>query len=204
MERKEGPISSRGKMPKERPAAFMDAVLAIVMTILVLDLPRPTVMSVAGFWELRHDFFAYALSFFWLGSMWVNMHNEWDGVEVVDTSVLWRMVLLLFCSSLIPYATGVVSDAMYSAVAQAFYGICVIALTLANVWLSRALASANADESPDVINRMERRQSALLLDCAIKVAGLALAVFVWPPAMMVSVLVAAAFITVVVRREGLV
>lgn len=193
----------RSGMPKERPAAFMDAVLAIVMTILVLELPRPEEMTIAGFWGLRHDFFAYTLSFFWLGSMWVNMHNEWDSVETVDTGVLWRMMVLLFCSSLIPYATGVVSDAMYSAVAQAFYGACVIALTLANVWLSRGLARANAEAVPDVAERMGRRQRALLIDCLVKVVGLVLAVFVWPPAMMVSVLVAAVFITAVVRAEGL-
>lgn len=134
-------------MPKERPAAFMDAVLAIVMTILVLELPRPAEMTVAGFWGLRHDFFAYVLSFFWLGSMWVNMHNEWDAIDAVDTSVLWRLMVLLFFSSVIPYATGVASDDLHSAVAQGFYGICVIALTLANAWLSQGLARANAERS---------------------------------------------------------
>lgn len=57
-------------MGKERLAAFIDAVLAIIMTILVLELEKPKAMTWAGLWDLRANFFAYALSFFWLGLMW--------------------------------------------------------------------------------------------------------------------------------------
>ena len=53
-------------MEKDRLGAFIDAVLAIIMTILVLELPRPETYDIAGLWALRTNFFAYALSFFWL------------------------------------------------------------------------------------------------------------------------------------------
>lgn len=61
-------------MEKERLGAFIDAVLAIVMTILVLELEKPKTFDVQGLWELRTNFLAYAISFFWLGAMWANIH----------------------------------------------------------------------------------------------------------------------------------
>lgn len=63
-------------MNKERLVAFMDAVLAIIMTILILELKKPETATLKALWNLRVDFFAYTLSFFWLGTMWVNLHNE--------------------------------------------------------------------------------------------------------------------------------
>lgn len=63
-------------MKKDRVAAFTDAVIAIIMTILVLELEKPSTINLRIFWELRHSFFSYTLSFFWLGSMWVNFHNK--------------------------------------------------------------------------------------------------------------------------------
>ena len=63
-------------MEKERLGAFIDAVLAIVMTILVLELEKPKTFDLQGLWELRTNFFAYGISFFWLGAMWVNIHSS--------------------------------------------------------------------------------------------------------------------------------
>lgn len=56
-------------MGQERLSAFIDAVIAIIMTILVLELDKPKTLDWQGLWELRENFFAYALSFFWLGAM---------------------------------------------------------------------------------------------------------------------------------------
>ena len=66
-------------MGKERLMAFTDAVLTIIMTILVLELEKSATASLEALWNLKENFFAYALSFFWLGTMWVNLkanHHE--------------------------------------------------------------------------------------------------------------------------------
>ena len=63
-------------MNKERLSAFADAVLAIIITILVLELEKPSHLSLTGFTELWPNYMAYTISFFWLGAMWINMHNE--------------------------------------------------------------------------------------------------------------------------------
>lgn len=83
-------------MNKERLATFMDGVLAIIMTILILELKKPETATLKALWNLRVDFFAYTLSFFWLGTMWVNLHNEWHKINYITTSIVWINVVLLF------------------------------------------------------------------------------------------------------------
>ena len=101
-------------MSKERVVAFTDAVLAIIMTILVLDLDKPDPLTWSGFGKLWPQFLAYAFSFFWLGSMWVQLHIKWSGVKLVDQPVLWTSITLLFFCSLIPYSTSLVAGNVLS------------------------------------------------------------------------------------------
>ena len=75
-------------MKKERLIAFTDAVLAIIMTILVLELEKPDAPTLEAVWELRQNFFAYFLSFFWLGSLWIALNNLWEKVENISASVI--------------------------------------------------------------------------------------------------------------------
>lgn len=81
---------------KERLVAFMDTVFAIIMTILILELKKPETATLKALWNLRVDFFAYTLSFFWLGTMWVNLHNEWHKINYITLSIVWINVVLLF------------------------------------------------------------------------------------------------------------
>ena len=92
-------------MSKERLIAFTDAVLAIIMTILVLELERPDQISWQALWDLRTNFFAYTISFFWLGTMWVNLHRSWDVIDKINTNLVWSSIVLLFFSSFVPYTT---------------------------------------------------------------------------------------------------
>ncbi len=68
-------------MDKDRLIAFTDAILAIIMTILVLELQEPETLSLQGLWALKGSYSAYTLSFFWLGTMWIGLHNEWQNVR---------------------------------------------------------------------------------------------------------------------------
>lgn len=180
-------------MKKERLEAFTDAVLAIIMTILVLELPKPPEPTLQAIWTLRESFFAYTLSFFWLGSMWVSLHYIWNNVEKVSTKVIWWNMILLFFASLIPYTTSLVSTNFDSKVMQGFYGIIVIALTITNGILNKVLDEPNR-ENKRLLNVTKSYRQLLWQDVVIKLLGLILAVTVYPPSMMISVLVAAVFI----------
>ncbi len=185
-------------MKKDRVAAFTDAVLAIIMTILVLELKKPTSLSFPALWELRYSFFSYTLSFFWLGSMWVNIHNEWEGIEKINSKTLWMTLVLLFFCSVIPYATDLVSGDFNNKLAQAFYGIFVIFVTLSNIGLSMVLQSEN-EENDIPVEIMKKRRFLLWIDVGVKVVGLVIALTVYPPAMMLSVIIAAVLLMAGIR-----
>lgn len=181
-------------MSKERLVAFTDAVLAIIMTILVLELERPTEITWAGFWDLRTNFFAYTISFFWLGTMWVNLHRTWDNVEKINNNLVWNSVILLFFSSFFPYTTSLVASDFNNSVAQAIYGIIVFCVTGTNVWMFRELSKL--DESHISSEGFNILDCSGWIDVAIKAIGLVLTLTVFPQAMMWAVLITAAFIVI--------
>ena len=180
-------------MTKERLVAFTDAVLAIIMTILVLELEKPETASFEAFWALRQNFFAYTLSFFWLASLWIGLNTIWEKVSKVSSAVIWWNMILLFFASFIPYATNLVSKNFGSRTMQGFYGIIVIVMTATNYVLHLVIDAPNKDNKELLVATAAYRK-LLLPDILIKVAGLILSLIFYPPLMMLSVLVAAVFI----------
>ena len=96
-------------MSKERLVAFTDAVIAIIITILILELEKPTSLTWGAVWDLRMNLFAYTITFFWIGTMWVNMHRAWDNITRINNKLVWISLLLLFFSSFFPYTTSIVA-----------------------------------------------------------------------------------------------
>ena len=173
-------------MNKERLAAFMDAVLAIIMTILILELKKPETATLKALWNLRVDFFAYTLSFFWLGTMWVNLHNEWHKIKYITPSIVWANVVLLFFSSFFPYVTSFVTSYYNSSVAQGFYGIIVLAVTFCNIISGHLIGKANRNDEKSQ-ESLKIRMRWLSIDTIIKIIGLIISCTFYPPAMMISV-----------------
>ncbi|KRM72112.1 TMEM175 family protein [Lacticaseibacillus brantae] len=179
-------------MSKERLITFVDAVLAIIMTILVLELEKPAHLSLQGFWDLRENFFAYSLSFFWLGAMWINMYREWYRVKVVRIKTIWTTLIMLFFSSLFPYATSIISTSFTNKAAQLFYGVIVLLITLTNSLMYYFLRQDN----PDAQVRVGLHIHWIRYDIAVKIIGFALTIFVFPTAMIYSVLVTLIFMVI--------
>ena len=173
-------------MNKERLAAFMDAVLAIIMTILILELKKPETATLKALWNLRVDFFAYTLSFFWLGTMWVNLHNEWHKIKYITPLIVWVNVVLLFFSSFFPYVTSFVTSYYNSSVAQGFYGIIVLAVTFCNIISGHLIGKANRNDEK-LQESLKIRMRWLSIDTIIKIIGLIISCTFYPPAMMIRV-----------------
>lgn len=93
-------------MEKERMLAFSDGVLAIVITIMVLELRPPHEVTLAGLREVAPIFLAYVLSFIYIAIYWNNHHHMMVTVERVDGAILWANMHLLFWLSLVPFTTG--------------------------------------------------------------------------------------------------
>ncbi|KRN98859.1 TMEM175 family protein [Companilactobacillus kimchiensis] len=175
-------------MNNERLTAFEDAILAIIMTILVLDLSKPKEVSWAGLWDLRISFFAYALSFFWIGLMWMSHHNNWRLVHIIDMKTILLTLVLLFFASLFPYTTSLVSENFNNSTAQVFYGLIIIAISLLNVALSQNLGRLNPKANFGLLYKTPNR--VVFLDLGIKFIGLVLAITVYPAAMIYSIFIA--------------
>ncbi len=182
-------------MKKERLVAFFDAILAIIMTILVLELEKPSVPTIEAFLALGNNFFAYVLSFFWLGSLWMGMNGVWEHARYISNKVIWWTLILMFFASLIPYATSLVSTYFDNRIIQGFYGVNVILMTACNYMLHQVLDEPN-QEYPELLKATAQYRKLLLPDILIKIIGLILALVFAPQIMMYSVLVAAIYITV--------
>lgn len=191
-----------GRMEKDRLAAFMDAVLAIIMTILVLELPKPKTVDFMSIWDLRTVYFSYALSFFWLGTMWYHIHNEWHEVKRISKAVVWWGLILLFSSSWIPYTMSLVNVDLMNVTGQVFYGIAVFMVTFSNIALSIAVEKChNRDSEEKFKNEISMRRKKLYPDIIIKIIGLILTITVFPMAMSFAVLITMVWMIIPVKSR---
>ena len=181
-------------MEKERLGAFIDAVLAIVMTILVLELEKPKTFNVQGLWELRTNFFAYGISFFWLGAMWVNINASSHLIKKVSQKTVWATIVMLFFSSLFPYTTQLIATHFTNGTMQAFYGVIVLLITFSVLWYYRTLEEVN--DGAEMFGLIADRQKWLAWDIGIKILGLILSLTIFPAGVGISVFVTLIFIVI--------
>ncbi len=109
-------------MPKTRLEAFSDGVLAIIITIMVLELKVPHGESLSALRPLLPVFLTYVLSFVYLGIYWNNHHHMMHAVKRVTGGVLWANLHLLFWLSLFPFVTGWMGENHFAQLPTALYG----------------------------------------------------------------------------------
>ncbi|MEQ1923401.1 MAG: TMEM175 family protein, partial [Pyrinomonadaceae bacterium] len=110
-------------MNKTRLEAFSDAVIAIIMTIMVLELKIPHGDDLEALKPLIPVFLAYVLSFIYLGIYWNNHHHMLQATRKVNGKVLWSNMLLLFWLSMVPFATGWMGENHFAPLPTALYGV---------------------------------------------------------------------------------
>jgi uncharacterized membrane protein len=109
-------------MEKDRLVAFSDGVIAVIITIMVLELKAPRDASLAALREVVPAFLIYALSFVYVGIYWNNHHHFFALVRHVHGGILWANLHLLFWLSLVPFATSWVGEHETAPVPTALYG----------------------------------------------------------------------------------
>lgn len=134
-------------MPKNRIEAFTDAVIAIVMTLLVLELHEPNGDTFFAFEGNAHQFIIYLVSFISLAIYWNNHHHLFHMVKKVDGLVLWMNNLLILMMSLFPYVTVWVTDYPTSLAPQIFYGLVILGTDVAYYLLGLSLVRCNGKNS---------------------------------------------------------
>ena len=135
-------------MGKNRLEAFSDGVIAIIITIMVLEMKVPHGDSFSALQALLPVFLSYVLSFIYVGIYWNNHHHMLHATRTVNGGVLWANLHLLFWLSLLPFATGWMGENHFSSLPAALYGGVLLMAGLAYKILARRIIAADGATSP--------------------------------------------------------
>ncbi len=133
-------------MKTTRLEAFSDGVIAIIITIMVLELKVPHDTSLGSLLEMWPVFFSYALSFITVAIYWMNHHHLIHMVRRIDSGVMWANMGFLFVLSLLPFATAYLGENHGARLAVAVYGLVTTACGIAYYALRHAVACQTRDE----------------------------------------------------------
>lgn len=155
-------------MSKSRLEAFSDGVLAIIITIMVLDLRAPSRAEWDVFVPIVPAFFSYVMSFVFVGIYWNNHHHLLQAVHHVNGAVLWANLHLLFWLSLIPFVTSWMGNTNFAPLAMAAYGVVLLLAGFAFWILVRALIRHEGHDShlARAIGRDRKGNASLLIYAA--------------------------------------
>ena len=176
-------------MDKGRVEAFSDGVIAIIITIMVLELKAPVGAHLADLRPVLPAFASYILSFIYVGIYWNNHHHMFHAVRQVDGRVLWPNLHLLFWLSTVSFVTAWMGENLMAKAPAALYGFVLLMNALAWVVLQRALLRVegpDSDLAKAVSSGLKEKISPL-----IYVAGIAGAFLYTPFAYVCYVAVAA-------------
>lgn len=184
---------SEGRFSKARLEAFSDGVIAVIITIMVLDLKAPQSAEPAALLKLWPSFAIYLFSFVFVAIYWINHHNLLVAARHVTASLIWANNLLLFCLSLIPFATAYVAETDIAPFPTMVYGALQLACALAFHLLVSAIAAQRRDER-EFMAGFRPRQAQDIASLGVYAAGTALAAFSPIGGLALFVLVALAYL----------
>ena len=134
-------------MKTTRLEAFSDGVLAIIITIMVLELKVPHAVDLAALKPLLRVLLSYVLSFIYIGIYWNNHHHLFQAAEQVSGGILWANLHLLFWLSLFPITTGWIGENGLVAIPTAVYGFVLLMAAIAYLILERAIIAREGRDS---------------------------------------------------------
>ena len=178
----------------ERVVFFSDAVFAIVITLLVLELKVPhltehTESSLRhALLELLPRVMGFVVSFLIIGLMWIEHHRIFRYIEDYDGGLLWRNLLLLLCVSFVPFPTALFSENFWSRTAFILYTASFGGVATAKLLIWRHAAKANLlkkDVSPALERRIARRSLAVPLACVLAIMLAFVSIFIAPLAFII-------------------
>jgi uncharacterized membrane protein len=168
---------------KDRIEAFSDGVMAIIITIMVLELKVPHGVELSALFQLFPIFISYCLSFVYVGIYWNNHHHMFKAVHKVNGAALWANLVLLFWLSLLPFTTGWMGENHFARWPVTVYGINLLLCALAYFVLQSVLIRHQGDD--DVLARAIGRDIKGKLSALLYILGCAAAWLSYPVVGMV-------------------
>ncbi len=175
-------------MTKNRVEAFSDGVIAIIITIMVLELKAPHDTDLISLKPLFPVLLSYLLSFIYVGIYWSNHHHMLHAVERVNGGVLWANLHLLFWLSLVPFVTSWMGETHFAQLPVAMYGVVLLFASIAYFILSRSLISLHGRDS--ILATAVGKDFKGLVSTALYLVAIPLALVAWWIACALYVVVA--------------
>jgi uncharacterized membrane protein len=135
------------EMSKSRMEAFSDGVIAVIITIMVLEMKSPHGTDLAALRPIVPVFLSYVLSFVYVGIYWNNHHHLLHAAQHVEGGVMWANLHLLFWLSLIPFATAWLGENHLESLPVALYGVVLLLAAIAYVLLTKRLVAQHGTDS---------------------------------------------------------
>ena len=179
MEHEEAAIKTRFSTESSRLEAFSDGVMAVIITVMVLELKPPHLTTLESLRPVLPTFAAYVLSFVFIGIYWNNHHHMLRASSRVDGRSMWANLHLLFWLSLAPFTTAWLGEHPTAAVPTALYGLVLFLDAIAYTLLQNALLAVNGRDSAfatAVRTDLKGKVSPVLYICAIGLAFVAPAI----------------------------
>ena len=171
-----------------RLEAFYDAIIAIIVTVLVLELPQPATASLASIWALKTSYFAYLISFLVCANLWQYHHIIYNHVNRINRNIIWQNILLMFVFSLIPYLTIFVANHPNEFIPQALYGLDFIIVDIILYFMAKSLLKIN-EENEDYLKNALNVKEALYIPFVIFIIGFIIAILGYPIAISICCLI---------------
>ncbi len=130
-------------METSRFETFFDAIIAIIITVLVLKIPQPASPTLNGILELQPIYIAYLISFLVLYNIWYSNHNLFQLIDNIDNSTLWIYGVMTFVISLLPYFTIWLANHVYSVPAETMFGLIFIVTHILNTIANYTILNSN-------------------------------------------------------------
>jgi TMEM175 potassium channel family protein len=155
---------SEKKETADRVAAYSDAVFAVIVTIMVLELKAPEQRALSDLWPLWPTAISYAVSYLFIAIIWINHHYLWRFVIPPTLGLIWVNFIHLFLVSLLPFATSWIARTRLASSPVVFYAGLFVCIDIAyNVFEYQVLARADATQVSARMRHLARRRSLVVL-----------------------------------------
>ena len=173
-------------METERFEALIDAILAIIITIIVLEIPIASTGSWESLFELRYEFLIYAISFIVCFNFWNFNNNLFSIVNKIDAKVIWTMGVTLFVFSLLPYLTTFVAENINVFFPQFLYGLSYIATAILSKLISKFLRES--DPGNIALQLALEKNYIFAITIVLVIIGMIIGYLAYPPVIIICCL----------------
>lgn len=175
-------------METERFEALIDAILAIIITLIVMEIPLPETTSIFSLLELYPDFIAYTISFIICFNVWNYHHNLFSIVNKINSTITWTSALSMMIIGLLPHVTTMIATNFTSFLAQFLFGL-IFFITSINFYLVDKLLLRTDKANIALHVAITRRKKTTIITTLIQIIGFILGYLVYPPIILVTCLI---------------